>query len=642
MKKNYLPVMFLCASLIICYLVYSVGLSGSFIFDDYPNLEDMGNYGVIDSWDKARNFIGSGFAGPTGRPISLASFLLDANTWPTAAYSFKYTNLMIHLLNGLLLCWACLLLLRNYNYKENTVLWIALITSGIWLIHPYFVSTTLYVVQRMTQLATLFTLIGIIGYLKARLLINHKPLRAYCYMAFSIGLCTILATYSKENGALLPLLMLVLEYCNPNKVHKPIWQWRAVCLWLPSCAVLYLIFRNLNFSVDLWPNRNFNQVERLYSEARIVTEYLYHLFVPQIEGRGLYQDGYLVSKSILQPITTLYSIVFLVGLALSTFIYKNKYPLFSVAILFFFAAHMMESTVIGLELYFEHRNYLAALFLFLPISAALYTLKEKIEPKLVYFIIVIIFSILSFFTYERAKLWGNTDELLLYWAKNTPESPRAQSAIAVTLMEQGHIQESRQHLEHSLERIPQSALLNMQLLLQEVSYGIATEDDFKLTTERLAKQPFDAQAIQGLRVLVEGVIAKEEQCIRYCQLTLGLIQHLNQHAGYNKIAVYRRMSPYLQAKIYLAMHQESLALVSYYKAIKRYKDVEAGLMMVAELGTYGSAQNALNLLNEVDEVYKQQDVSKLSRSKGEYDMEIARLKNVFIDKIQNELSGEKF
>ena len=32
--------------------------------------------------------------------------------------------------------------------------------------------------------------------------------------------------------------------------------------------------------------------------------------------------------------------------------------------MFFFAAHLMESTVVGLELYFEHRNHLAALFLF--------------------------------------------------------------------------------------------------------------------------------------------------------------------------------------------------------------------------------------------------------------------------------------
>src|SRR5690606_16043182 len=402
-------------------------------------------------------------------------------------------------------------------------------------------------------------------------------------------------------------------------------------------AVLYLIFRELNFSENLWPNRNFNQVERLYSEARIVSEYLYHLFIPQIEGRGLYQDGYLISKSLLHPITTLSSIVFFTGLLFTAFLYKNKYPLFSVAIIFFFEANMMESTVLGLELYLQRRNYLAALFLFLPIVAALYFLKEKINPKLVYLIIAVIFSILSFFTYERAKLWGNTNALLLYWAKNTPNSPRAQSTIARKLIEQGYLFESNKHLESSLERMPQSALLNMQLLLQKVSYALATEQDFEFATRKLKKQPFDAQAIQGLRVLTESVIANEQQCIRYCQPTLSLIQHLDRHAGYNKISVYQRLSPYLKAKIYLAMHQEKAAIAYYQEALQRYNDVEAGLMMVAELGTYGSAQNALNLLNKVDEVYQHQDTSKLKRSKTEYDMEISRLQKVFIDKIQTKL-----
>ena len=210
LKENFKIILIFIGVILTCLMVYFVGLKGGFIFDDYPNLEPLGTYGTIDSWDKVRNFLSSGFAGPTGRPISLASFLINDNTWPSIAYSFKYTNIMIHLLNGVLLYWAILLLLRNYNYKEQQAIWIALIASGIWLLHPYFVSTTLYVVQRMAQLATLFTLIGIIGYLKARLLLAHKPILAYFYMALSIGLCTILATYSKENGALLPLLILVL------------------------------------------------------------------------------------------------------------------------------------------------------------------------------------------------------------------------------------------------------------------------------------------------------------------------------------------------------------------------------------------------------------------------------------------------
>lgn len=637
MYKKYYSSIILLLILAICIVVYWAGLKGDFLFDDYPNLEPLGHYGIIDSWEKAKNFIFSGFSGPTGRPLSLVSFLIDADTWPSSPYSFKYTNLMIHLLNGVLLCWASLLLLRNYNYNEQQAIWISLVVTAIWLLHPYMVSTTLYIVQRMAQLATLFSLIGIIGYLKARLLLPHKPLKAYFYMAVSIGLCTILATYSKENGALLPLLILTLEFCNPNKTNKPIWQWRALLLWLPSCAVLYLIFRELNFSDNLWPNRNFNQVERLYSEARIVTEYLYHLFIPQIEGRGLYQDGYLISKSLLQPITTLYSIVFLTGLVLSAFIYKNKYPLFSVAILFFFAAHMMESTVLGLELYFEHRNYLAALFLFLPIASGLYLLKQKVDAKLVSLIVLIMLGTLSFFTYERVKLWGNTDQLLLYWAKNTPNSPRAQSTIARMLVENEYVLESNEFLKDTLVRMPQSALLNMQLLLQKVSYSLATEQDFERATQLLTKQPFDAQAVQGLRVLTEGIIDNEKQCTYYCQLTLNLIQHLDQHASYNKISVYRRLSPYLKAKIYLAMHQEKLALAHYQEAIKRYNDVEAGLMMVAELGTYGSVQSALILLNKIEKMYQHQDRSKLRRSQAEYDMEILRLKKVLADQIKSEL-----
>ena len=45
--------------------------------------------------------------------------------------------------------------------------------------------------------------------------------------------------------------------------------------------------------------------------AAALMQNLYNLFIPQIELKGLYQDGFLVSKSILQPITTLYSILFL-------------------------------------------------------------------------------------------------------------------------------------------------------------------------------------------------------------------------------------------------------------------------------------------------------------------------------------------
>jgi hypothetical protein len=633
-KKYNFSIVFLFIG-VLCAIAYWVGLRGGFLFDDYPNLKDLGTYGIIDSWDKVRAFISSGFAGPTGRPIALASFLIDANTWPTEPYSFKYTNLMLHLLNGALLCWATLLLLRNYKYQEQQAIWIALVSTAIWLLHPYFVSTTLYVVQRMAQLATLFSLIGIIGYLKARLLLSTKMVTSYTWMTLSIGVGTVLATYSKENGALLPLLVLVIEFCNPNKEYKPLWQWRAICLWLPSIAIVLMLAKYMNFSEHPWPNRNFNMIERLYSEARIVTEYLYNLVIPQIELKGLYQDGFEISKSITKPISTLYSILFLSGLTALSILYRKKYPLFALAVLFFMAAHLMESTVIGLELYFEHRNYLAALFLFLPLTSALYLLRSKIDARLVNIIVFCIFIFLAFFTHERAKLWSNSAQLQLYWAKNSPDSPRAQNAIAGMLFEQGQVLAANQFLEKTIERMPNSALLNLRLLLQKVYADIATQQDFIQTAQRLEKQPFDAQAIQALRTLIEYII-EHQKAEKYGASSLLLIQSLEKNSQYNQFPLFQRLMPYLKAKIYLAQAKPELALAQYKIALSYYNDVEAGLMMVAEMGIAHNNPQAALLLDSVEKVYKKQDIKTLKRTQKEYNFEIKRLKEILNSNMKNE------
>ena len=637
MYKKYYSIIIFFFILVLTVFVYWAGLQGNFLFDDYPNLQDLGTYGVIDSWDKVRNFISNGFSGPTGRPISLLSFLIDANTWPASPYSFKYTNLMIHLLNGVLLYWAILLLLKNYNYKENKSIWIALVASAIWLLHPYFVSTTLYVVQRMAQLATLFSLVGIVGYLKCRLSIPFRPVRAYIGMVFFLGLGTVFATYSKENGALLPFLILVIEFCNPNKMNRPIWQWRAFFLWLPSIAILVVLSKYITFAEDPWPNRNFNMIERLYSESRILCEYLFNLLIPQVELRGLYQDAFIVSKSIFNPITTLYSIIFLLALLFLALFFKKRYPLFALGILFFLTAHLMESTVIGLELYFEHRNYLAAIFLFLPIVSGLALLKDRIDARLVNLIVIFILGGLSFFTYERAKLWGNTPALELYWAQNSPNSPRAQSSIAGMLFDQGRVLEANLFLETAIQRMPESALLNMRLLLQKVYSDIATEQDFTITSQMLRKQPFDAQAVQALRNLVE-YITEQHKTQHYGQWTLQLINELETNNEYKNYPVFQRLMPYLKAKIYLEQGNVEKSLKYYSDAIILYNDVEAGMMMVSELATHGNMKEALVLLNTVETIYKKQEISTLKRSSKEYDFEIGRIRVILEDQLNEHKS----
>lgn len=620
--RRYKPAaVLLFAFLVLTLAIYWPGIFGGFLFDDHPNLDAMGHLGGVSNRETFQAFVFSGWSGPTGRPISLASFLLDDNTWPSHAPWFKQTNLYIHLLCGLLLCWATLLLARSLqSVTEQQAQWIAVLACALWLLHPYMVSTTLYVVQRMAQLATLFGLAGIVLYLYARLSLQKTPKRAYFWMTFAVGAGTVLATFSKENGALLPLLILCIEFCLP-KDGKPAWQWRVVFLWLPSIAIAVILARYINFSDNPWPNRNFNMIERLLTEARIVCEYLLHLFVPRIEGNGLYQDGYVISKGLLQPFSTILAIGFLTSLLIFAFWIRRTAPVITLAILFFFSAHLMESTVVGLELYFEHRNYLAALFLFLPLAwyCVVFTPRFKLLPL----IAVVILAILSSMTWLRANLWSDNDKLELYWVQSATNSPRAINSMAAFYMNQNQYEKANSYLEEQSQRLENSSLLTARLLWQKVFVGVATEQDFILAGERLKQQEFDAQTVKGVRTIIEHVIAGENS--DYAYFSLKLLNSMGESPVYNQFPLFIRLQHYLRGQIYLYLQQPEPMLKEYSQAIARYNETDAALAMVAEVATAGYATEAITLLEQTEQIFKQQEDRKLKRSRASYEKDIKNL-----------------
>lgn len=608
-------------------LAYVPGLNGDFLFDDIPNLSPLGEYGSILDKDSFRSFILSGFSGPTGRPLSLASFLLDDNTWPSHAPWFKQTNLLIHLLCGLFLCWAVLLLLRNLDgIAEEHVQWIAVLSCAVWLLHPYMVSTTLYVVQRMAQLAALFTLMGVVLYLRARLWLHLYPARSYVLMAFAIVGGTILAVLCKENGALLPLLILVIEFCLP-KNGKPDWRWRALFLWLPSFAIAILLARYVNFSDNPWPNRSFNQLERLLTESRIVTEYLFHLLVPRIEGNGLYQDGYIISKGMLAPVSTLFSILFLSLLVCLSFVVRKKSPLITLAILFFLTAHLMESTVVGLELYFEHRNYLASLFLFLPF--AYYCVILSGRYKMLPVIAMTILGILASMTWLRTSLWADNDRLELHWIQSATESPRAANSMATFLIKNGQHESAYQYLEAENLRLNDSSLLTMRVLLEKIKVGAAAQQDFLYSGERLKNQKFDAQTIQGLRALVDMIVAGERQ--EYARYSFSLLDSMQDSLIYNRVPLFVRLQFYLRGQLYLYLKDPEQACANFSQAMDHYQETDAALAMVALVASAGYPSNALILLKQANTVFERQSDLKLKRSRHSYERDFEYLENELLD-----------
>ena len=627
MSQSKITVVVLLALLGVTVLVYLPGLAGSFIFDDFHNLDALGHYGGATSWEGAKVFIFSGAAGPMGRPLALATFLLNDQHWPSQAMPFKYTNLMIHLLVGLGVCWATLNLLRVLRYTEIEATWIALLCTGFWLLHPFFVSTTLYVIQRMAQLAALFSIYGIAAYLHGRKLIRERPAAGYAWMLGGLTFGGVLAVLSKENGVLLPVMLLAIEACLPqdNPVPRYFRLWKMVFLWFPTLLIVGYLARQIDFSDGLWPERPFNQVERLLTEPVIIVEYLYDLLIPKFEGRGLFQDGFEISRGILQPPRTLVSIVALLLLATLAFIGRRKYPLLALPVLFFFAGHLLESTLLGLELYFEHRSYLPAAFLFLPLAAGIVWMSKRFSVRLAVAVALVLIGFMSFMTWQRAMLWSSGYHLISYWALKSPESARAQNSLAQIMIESGRADEALDLLQRAVARLPESANLTTSLLMLKVADGSAEEKDFAWAGERLAEQPFDAQAVKGIYGLVDFVTSRDVR-ESYVAFTQSLLLRMAENERYMRFPLFQRFLPYQQGRLLLHQGDPQAAYEKFHVAMRLYGNIDSAMEMVVQTAGYGFRDQSLKLLDEAENLLASQENKSLIRSREAYQNDIAMIR----------------
>ena len=250
-----------------------------------------------------------------------------------------------------------------------------MLAAGAWLLHPLLASTVLYVVQRMAILSTLFVLLGLWGYTRGRILLESRRRSGYIWMSLSLAGGTILAILSKENGALLPLLALTLEFTVLKNfvVVQPDRRWSMIFLWIPAAAPFaYITYHAMNGSLAAgFLGRSFDVWERLLTESRILFDYLGLWFYPRVHSPGLLIQDYPLSQGLFDPPVTILAVTGIAGLILTAFVIHKRFPFLSLAILFFIAAHLLESGPLPLELYFEHRNYLPAAFLLLPLMIAL-------------------------------------------------------------------------------------------------------------------------------------------------------------------------------------------------------------------------------------------------------------------------------
>lgn len=614
--RDLLPYLALALVLLLTIAVYRPGLQGGFLFDDFGNLPALGATGPINNWDSFWRYVTSGIADPIGRPLTLLSFLVDARDWPSSPYPFKRTNLILHLLNGVLLFALLCQLGERLKYDKHRQRIAALLGSSLWLLHPLLVSTTLYIVQREAMLPATFVIAGLLFWLQGRQLLSEdRLLRGMAWSALGLGFFTLLGVLAKANGALLPVYALLMELIilaprypitnlRTRYTHKCI---MTVFTAIPSAIILgYLSWNALSgvFANHLVEGRPWSVAQRLMTEPRVLLDYLQLLWAPRPFSSGLFNDQYSASSSWFQPITTLPAALAVLGLLIAAWHARLKHPAISLVVLFYFAGQLLESTSIPLELYFEHRSYLPAMLMFWPLGLWLSDVRSLRLLKLL--LIVALPLALACMTAVRAELWGDIRSQALLWARINPDSPRAQANAASIEMQNGRARDAALRLERWVMRKPNEVQLAVNMLNAHcLTGGLHAGDiqaakhamEYTYNPGSLLTQWFERTiplAISGgcKGLDTDGLIA---------MIQAGLNNpHLSAPGSQQDLV-------YLRARIALAQRRPDQALIDFKHALDLQVRPGMALNEAATLGAAGYPSYGLQLLDHYQQVEGQEE-----------------------------------
>jgi len=449
--------------------LYAPGIHGPALLDDRTSVTLLET--DVDSRQLVEQVLGDG-SGPLGRPVTMATFVVERALLGADLRWSKAINIALHVINGVLLAWFILLLLRGSGYSPSVA--VALLAAGLWLVSPLWVSTVLYAVQRMAMLACTFMLLTLIAYLHWRA--AYVRGQSGIWRLLTVAVCAALAVFAKENGiVVLPVLLLLeLLWFGCRRAGGVDRRLLAIALGLLALGTLLVVSVFLVVPERFLAHyslREFTLEERLLTQGRILWDYLGQLMWPQTARMGLYHDDVLLSHSLANPVATLHALLawggVLVAAAVSSGFVLGRRVTF--CMLFYLVGHSVESTVLPLELYFEHRNYFPGIAVFLLAALLLAELQQRwrrvAAPVMAYLALGLV--VLSFNTSSQVEIWSNSYLLRFNQINAHPTSFRANADMAVMYARAGSLERALEYSarahEHTRERAGDHYMRNLAL-----------------------------------------------------------------------------------------------------------------------------------------------------------------------------------
>lgn len=459
-ERKILPLILL-SSIILTIAAYIRSINGPLIMDDNLFISS-------DKLSDISNHLSLYF-----RSITVVTFALNYNLSGLDLIWFRATNIALHIATSLAIFYLTYITLNlpamKDNVKRNSIV-ISIAVGSIFMLHPIQTGVVNYITQRMALMAAMFSFIGLIFYAKATLSNNKKALFYFFLSAFFF----LLGIFSKENAVMAILIIPIYDFVLISSFDWKKFKNRFLVFLILSAGVVVLAIYKLNavkVAVELislygdmnqpmkafaWSGADINWTpfEYLLTELRIVSRYIFLIFFPVTSFMVFdYSDAYPMSRGLFNPLTTFFSLLFLSSLFFLSLKYIKRFPLISFGIMWYFITISLESfIVIGLDPYFEHRNYLPSFGVFLSL-VSLFTyipsFKFKIRKEVVLFLII---SLLFLLTFTRNGIWEKDETLWADTISKAPDNRRALLALSSLYLKNGEFYKAESFISEITKR----------------------------------------------------------------------------------------------------------------------------------------------------------------------------------------------
>jgi len=441
----------------LCLIVYTSTLDFPFVFDDFPNIVQnprirLTRLDIQSLYDAGFNAISS------NRPLAGISFAVNYYFGRYDPAGYHIVNIVIHLINGILVYFLALSLF-NHNRPAPSqpsgqspgfqTFLMALFSSLFFVVHPLQTQSVTYIVQRMNSMSAMFFLLSLFFYIRAR----FSGTVWVKWILFLSGFASwIMALASKEIAIMSPIIILLYEWYFFQDLSTA-WLRKSMpyILIFTATACLFIFIRSGGTIFDTilasYNVHDFSMGERVLTQFRVIVFYISLILYPHPSRLNL-EHSITTSRSLIDPVTTLLSlffILFLIGLAVYL---APRNRLVSFGILWFFINLVVESSVIGLAMIFEHRLYLPMLG---PALITSWLIFHFLSNKRFWAVAVsaVIILMLSMGANLRNKAWQDHTTL---WSDVLSKNPshRAHNNLGLSLAAQKKFHEAIEHYHKAL------------------------------------------------------------------------------------------------------------------------------------------------------------------------------------------------